>query len=1510
MEPLSVLLVDFMKPPSDLSPADDQSTLPSDSSDTPTVVALRDLSVCLVDCMKTPGLKTQSHASIEVELKEEDEQPEDFENLSQINMKQDQQPDRCDVDFCKEEVQGVSECDDKDPNCEVSKTEERNELRPTHTGADGTLSVVQNNGGGTCGAKWLIQDYRLSEPLKTTLSNSAERQEEADSTDAKSQHDPSDNVSTQEQQKAEDTPEPGAEHRRHHCVHCGKYFARKSNVVRHQRHHCSMTESSQPESERTQQTTYSCNKCSLTFWAKRHLRLHVRVHTENNEIHEGEETSEEAPRERRHACSQCNKSFYLLNTLRQHILTHTGEKSFSCEVCGKQFGREGTLKEHQLIHTGEKPFKCEQCGKTCARRGDLKIHMLSHSEERPYSCSCCAKSFKQLTKLRQHERVHTGERPYQCKFCPKRFRIQISLAAHQYTHSGEKPFKCTLCPKAFSVKNNLKKHQMIHTGEKPYSCSHCGKSCRLLQHLIVHKRSHTGEKPYKWDKCGKAYSQPSALKTHQTTHEEKPPRCSLCGQDFTDLTSHECGQTAEKPYRCLHCGKCFSQTVNLKKHQLIHTGEKPCECKDCGKQFNHKSNLTKHIRIHTGEKPFECEHSTTTRNRGNHFNHLELPEANVIDPRGARPVEHGTRADKCATQKEWPFCTDDEWNHKCPSGCRIQGLMDKYDHSALKRIEKIRSLLDQNRAKHRSTDQVSKQTYDYLKEKLTVDAAGDTNYYDLAQNLRQRITDMKIKIDRQLRILAALKDRVKDQVIEMQKLEVDIDIKLRSCKGSCAVYTEYQVDKDSYVALEKQINQLDTQSAQTIETVGTLYVMKSKPLKDVVVDSIYKSGARVEAQQTEDMFPEVNTVQLILEQEGSSTSPATISKVPGTSFSPATSSSSSASSSASSSVSSSHTSSKSITELGGHGNSDFFGIGGRGDTQSQPSTSHVSTKSVTCTKSVRRTVVHTPEGPVEKVEEVMSGGPECQAVADRQGGMNAFFPSITHTSSSSSSSSSSFSHTGSAKGSILGDTKTGFGDPFGFDLGAFKTHNTEDDLPDFHARSVKTAHVERQADYIGKDCVEAYQNHLKGETNGLFKIRPGGTDSTEVVEVYCHQEGLMGGWLLVQQRESGALSFNRTWVEYRNGFGSVDATGKGEVWLGNKNLHLLTNQGETMLNVELEDWEGGKATAQYTIRVGSEEEGYPLHVSGYNGDAGDALVNPKSDMALYLSHNGMKFSTFDKDNDKWEENCAEMYGVCMKLKQQNQDGRQPSSHVQTYRKQHCRANSNAPLCSDDDWVFKCPTGCRLQGLILQMESEVERKLKKVCKTAKTYEDAAENSMAATTHIYNYNRRVIVGRYMSELKFVDHAEGLAWKLTLLRNQSSRLSQKLDELQRNVQKQIEELYRTEVDIDMKLRACHGSCRLVLPFGVDHSSYQALHTDMEQMEKTLHQRMKAATPPDDIPHIKLQPVDVGPAPSAEYKTIPTVQKELLTQFEDIGQNQVVLEELLEESADVEALDLAELE
>ena len=59
-----------------------------------------------------------------------------------------------------------------------------------------------------------------------------------------------------------------------------------------------------------------------------------------------------------------------------------------------------------------------------------------------------------------------------------------------------------------------------------------------------------------------------------------------------------------------------------------------------------------------------------------------------------------------------------------------------------------------------------------------------------------------------------------------------------------------------------------------------------------------------------------------------------------------------------------------------------------------------------------------------------------------------------------------------------------------------------------------------------------------------------------------------------QNRYDGKLLFNRTWNEYKNGFGNVirfDSNAKiclpGEFWLGNDILSKLSNEVESMLRV-------------------------------------------------------------------------------------------------------------------------------------------------------------------------------------------------------------------------------------------------------------------------------------------------------------------------------------------------------
>ncbi|KAI8488195.1 Fibrinogen- domains (FReDs) [Branchiostoma belcheri] len=134
------------------------------------------------------------------------------------------------------------------------------------------------------------------------------------------------------------------------------------------------------------------------------------------------------------------------------------------------------------------------------------------------------------------------------------------------------------------------------------------------------------------------------------------------------------------------------------------------------------------------------------------------------------------------------------------------------------------------------------------------------------------------------------------------------------------------------------------------------------------------------------------------------------------------------------------------------------------------------------------------------------------------------------------------------------------------------------------------------------------------------------------VEVYCDMDTAGGGWTIIQRRMDGSVPFNRTWEEYKHGFGNKN----GEYWLGNDNIHLLTTQKNYTLRVELMDWENQTRYAEYdTFRVAGESDQYRLTVSGYSGTAGDSMKY----------NNGQKFSTVDRDNDATSSrHCSQWRG--------------------------------------------------------------------------------------------------------------------------------------------------------------------------------------------------------------------------------------------------------------------------
>lgn len=120
------------------------------------------------------------------------------------------------------------------------------------------------------------------------------------------------------------------------------------------------------------------------------------------------------------------------------------------------------------------------------------------------------------------------------------------------------------------------------------------------------------------------------------------------------------------------------------------------------------------------------------------------------------------------------------------------------------------------------------------------------------------------------------------------------------------------------------------------------------------------------------------------------------------------------------------------------------------------------------------------------------------------------------------------------------------------------------------------------------------------------------------------------GWIVVIRRIDGSVLFQRDWKAYKNGFGEVD----GEYFIGLDKLHALTEKRSMELLFTLEDYEGVVKSERYErFAIGNEEEQYILHTMGAaSGTAGDS----------FRYHYGMKFTTFDRDNDLSVNNCAEI----------------------------------------------------------------------------------------------------------------------------------------------------------------------------------------------------------------------------------------------------------------------------
>ena len=163
-----------------------------------------------------------------------------------------------------------------------------------------------------------------------------------------------------------------------------------------------------------------------------------------------------------------------------------------------------------------------------------------------------------------------------------------------------------------------------------------------------------------------------------------------------------------------------------------------------------------------------------------------------------------------------------------------------------------------------------------------------------------------------------------------------------------------------------------------------------------------------------------------------------------------------------------------------------------------------------------------------------------------------------------------------------------------------------------------------------------------GPKNGIFEIPDvcgGQTNNfrSEVpkTQVRCDfQNG--GGWTVILRRNANVtqlVAFNRTWSDYERGFGDLNT----EFWYGLRNIHCLTKREKMELQIELKQDNGtGQIWTYDYFVIDGPETNYTLHIGQAQGPTGGY------DSMVY--HNGMQFSTSDRDNDATTGHCAAANG--------------------------------------------------------------------------------------------------------------------------------------------------------------------------------------------------------------------------------------------------------------------------
>jgi hypothetical protein len=128
---------------------------------------------------------------------------------------------------------------------------------------------------------------------------------------------------------------------------------------------------------------------------------------------------------------------------------------------------------------------------------------------------------------------------------------------------------------------------------------------------------------------------------------------------------------------------------------------------------------------------------------------------------------------------------------------------------------------------------------------------------------------------------------------------------------------------------------------------------------------------------------------------------------------------------------------------------------------------------------------------------------------------------------------------------------------------------------------------------------------------GVYRLN---LNNTEVLLPCEFKNG--NAFTVILRRQDNSINFQQTWHLYEFGFGNAHSN----FWAGLAHIYALTLQGNNVLQINMQDWNGVNKNARYKwFSLGERNSRYRLHIGGFQGTIADDLSY----------HNMMPFSTYD-----------------------------------------------------------------------------------------------------------------------------------------------------------------------------------------------------------------------------------------------------------------------------------------